>query len=119
MNYYTPSGNLTSPGYPGQIPNGLLCNYFVKVDTAYAIRFVLEYFDTEDFKDTLTFGPGPEIDLGAPNAVEIDGNLTDLPLAERTYDIGINQVWFDQTKPELVKSSVQTKPRPIGIEENP
>ena len=105
MNYYTPSGNLTSPGYPGTIPERQNCDYFLKVATAYAIRLVVEYFDTEEVKDILIFGPGPEIDENSPDVVELDGNLTILPLEERTYDIDNNQVWFNLFADRTVQSN--------------
>ena len=95
MNFYTERGNLSSPNYPGQTNHREECDYHVKIATASSIRFILIFYDTEEFKDVLLVGPGPLIDFDLTDIVQLEGNLTDLPLEDRTIVFNTSQVWFN------------------------
>ena len=99
MNYYSETGVLTSPNYPEPYNNRENCNFFIKIALAESIRLVFHYFVTEHDKDILIFGPGPLIDLylyDPENFIELHGNLTVLPIEDRTYEFNYtNQVWLN------------------------
>eukprot|EP00057_Strongylocentrotus_purpuratus_P029788 XP_011684262.1 PREDICTED: fibropellin-3-like [Strongylocentrotus purpuratus] len=99
INYYDSEGNITSPGYPNDYPNLQDCYSHLKIADATQITLILEEFNLEpQVKDTLLFGKGPaiyEVDPMQPDIYEFGGDLTSLPLSERTYVFNdTNQIFF-------------------------
>ena len=106
MNLYTEEGNLTSPNYPEHASNREECDFFVKVAPARSIRFVFLFFDTEENKDELFFGPGPTITIDENDfSVRVlSGNLLDYPVENRTFIFDSNQVWFNWLTDKTISS---------------
>lgn len=66
----------------------------------------MQDFVTEPDQDFLIFGEGPEVIYDGPNVISITGNLTSLPLIERTYTLANNQVFLT-----FISDSIITPPR--------
>ncbi|XP_030855777.1 deleted in malignant brain tumors 1 protein-like [Strongylocentrotus purpuratus] len=105
-NYYDSTGNITSPFYPEGYGARLECNYQLKIWTAKKITLIMQDFVTEPDQDFLIFGEGPEVIYEGPNVISITGNLTSLPLIERTYTLANNQVFLT-----FISDSIITPPR--------
>ena len=94
---------MTSPNYPNSYNPREECDYHLKIPSAYSIRLVVEFFETENLKDVLAIGPGPtatpdpDPSVNDTAVVELSGKLVN-PNSENstnlTYIFDTNQVWL-------------------------
>ena len=113
INFYTEVGHLTSPNYPDLANDKEECDYLLKIASAYSIRLVVEFFETEMLKDFLTFGPGPTVDIDLvgtdPGVVNLTGYLVSHTPTQNstslTFTHDTNQVWFNWYADKTITSN--------------
>ncbi|XP_033120081.1 uncharacterized protein LOC117119389, partial [Anneissia japonica] len=92
---YTPSGTVTSPNYPSNYTQRLICFYNIRVANASFLTFTFSHLEIERYKDYIEIAPDPffietrETDTNVPVNLTYDGYYVPPPLP---FTLETNQV---------------------------